>query len=154
MELQVELRMVLDVVIAGVLGGLVGLDRERKEKPAGLRTHTIIGAASCLVTLLGLALITMHESSAVAKPDPVRIIQSIVIGISFLGTGTIIGNEKLHRVEGLTTAASILLTAAVGIAVGIHLYVVAVCVTLLDLFVLAWVMKIEAAVGTKRGDRD
>lgn len=116
------------IVLAGFLGGLLGLEREISEKPAGLRTHIFVGAGSAILMLMGHAAVVMfeqREGGQFIRTDPIRVIQAIVIGIGFLGGGTIVHNGS-KGVEGLTTAASIFLTAGIGIAVAIQQIVVAV----------------------------
>jgi putative Mg2+ transporter-C (MgtC) family protein len=131
------------VVLAGGLGGLIGLEREIARKPAGLRTHVLVCAGSALLMLLGEAIVETFEnteSSRVITADPIRVIQAIVIGISFLGAGTII--QQGAQVEGLTTASSIFLTAGVGLAVAIDRILLAVataCFAVAVLFVLGLV---------------
>ncbi|APZ92256.1 MgtC/SapB family protein [Fuerstiella marisgermanici] len=127
MNLTTELIAFGPVAFAGLLGGIIGLEREMADKPAGLRTHIFVASGAALLVLLGESSIDFFQrqgSESVVEADPVRIVQAIVIGISFLGAGTIIhrgGNE----VEGLTTAASIFLTAGIGIAVGVGRYILA-----------------------------
>jgi putative Mg2+ transporter-C (MgtC) family protein len=106
---------------SALLAAIIGLEREWARKPAGLRTHMLVGVAAALLMTLGDALIgefANPDSPASIQSDPVRLIQAIIVGISFLGAGTIV-HDGDARVEGLTTAASILLTAAVAIAVAI-----------------------------------
>jgi putative Mg2+ transporter-C (MgtC) family protein len=105
--------------LAGVLTGLLGLEREFKRKPAGLRTHMLVGISAAAFMLLGrnaVAAYAEEQSPNLIEADPVRVIQSIVLGISVLGAGTIVHSGG-GEVEGLTTAASVLLAAAIGIAV-------------------------------------
>jgi putative Mg2+ transporter-C (MgtC) family protein len=131
------------VALAGGLGAVIGLEREFADKPAGLRTHIFVCAASTLLMLLGQAVLEQFRTEGVdsaLRADPLRIIQAIVIGISFLGAGTII-HRRGQYVEGLTTAASILLTAGIGIAVAIERFVFAGGITLVAvavLFVFGW----------------
>ena len=106
------------VGLAGVLTGLVGLEREFARKPAGLRTHMLVGIAAAAFMLLGQNAVVQYaeqQAPSLLEADPVRVIQSIVLGISVLGAGTILHDGG--KVEGLTTAASVLLAAAIGIAV-------------------------------------
>lgn len=120
-EIVDALRTFGPIAFAGFLGGLIGLEREFAGKPAGLRTHVFVGAGSALLVLLGgetVDAFAQSRSKDVIEADPVRIIQAIVVGISFLGAGTIV-HHRDHNVEGLTTAASIYLTAAIGVAVGV-----------------------------------
>lgn len=109
------------LALAGGLGALIGLEREFADKPAGLRTHIFVGAASALFVILGNGVIDAfddRETLGVLAADPLRVVQAIVIGISFLGAGTIVHQGGTY-VEGLTTAASIFLTAGIGVAVAV-----------------------------------
>lgn len=126
------------VALAAVLGAIVGVEREIADKPAGLRTHMFVCAAAAMLMLLGDAVIEQFQKDSAehaVDADPIRIIQAIVIGISFLGAGTIFhqGND---RVEGLTTAASILLASGVGIAVAVGQIIFAVGTALLAVAIL------------------
>ena len=126
------------IAFAGLLGAGLGWERELAKKPAGLRTHIIVCATSALLMLLGdsiLSTFQAYEENAVLNADPIRVVQSIVVGISFLGAGTII-HGRHGGVEGLTTAASILLTASIGIAVASKQIILAVLVTVAALIVL------------------
>ena len=148
-----ELRMVANLMFAMVLCGLRGLNRERADRTAGLRTQMlVVGAAAFLVNLAALLaerfqLVTEHADIEV---DPTRVIQAIVIGIGFLGAGTIFKHAREDKVEGLTTAASLLLASVIGIAVGMRLYVAATLATLLALLVLTVVAGIERSLGRQQ----
>ena len=110
------------LAIAAVLGALLGLERELAGKPAGLRTHVLVALGATLLVLVGPDAIAEYADDGTngsVRTDPIRIVQAIVVGISFLGAGTIV-HERGARVEGLTTAASILLTAGIGIAVAVE----------------------------------
>lgn len=134
-----QLQLIGQVVAAGVLGGLVGFEREWSKKPAGLRTHMLVAAGACLFMLLGEIIVEQfarESENTIVKADPVRIMQAIIVGISFLGAGTIITNDHAQRIEGLTTAASVLLTTAIGIAIALQQWILAVGVTLITLAVL------------------
>ena len=134
-----EMRALLDILIASVLCGVVGIEREISRKPAGFRTHMIIGAASALLIIMGkILVVNFHNEVALSKmiqTDPIRVIQAIIIGISFIGAGTILKSEKHRRVQYLTTAASILFAAGIGISIALQHYVIAVGVTVLILFI-------------------
>ena len=150
------------VALAGALGAVIGLEREFADKPAGLRTHILVCAASALLILIGQGVLDQFRREGVdaaLRADPLRIIQAIVIGISFLGAGTIIHQGGQH-VEGLTTAASILLTAGIGIAVAIERIVFAGGITLSAvavLFVFGWLEKKlrlrSTSLDERRGDQ-
>ena len=134
-----EFMMLLQVAVAGLLGGVIGLERQQRSRPAGLRTHMIVAAASDVPILLGEQLARHFNDGVLAEPlrtDPIRGLQAIVVGVSFLGAGTIINAGRNNHVRGLTTAASLLLTMAVGVAVAVGLYVLAVGATFLTVAVL------------------
>lgn len=130
-----ELSILGEILLAGLLAGLIGLERELAGKPAGLRTHILVAMSASLLVALGNYVVTQSELPSAVTTDPVRIIQAIVVGISFLGAGTILQREEQGRVEGLTTSASILATAAIAIAVSLDLFWVAGLTTIAILFV-------------------
>jgi putative Mg2+ transporter-C (MgtC) family protein len=127
-EWQYLVRVIVRLVIAAVLGGVIGFERERTGKPAGARTHMLVALGAALFTLVPLEA-GMHTA------DFSRIIQGLVTGIGFLGGGVILKLSEEHQVRGLTTAAGIWTTAGVGMAVGAGWIWPAVCGT-----VLAWVI--------------
>jgi putative Mg2+ transporter-C (MgtC) family protein len=136
---QAQLQIVGTVVIAAILGGIVGMEREMADRPAGLRTHAILAAAACLLVSLPDALLEYYATEAVPnilRADPIRIVEAVVTGTAFLGAGTIFRDRDRGAVEGLTTAASLLLVGAIGIAVALNQLVTAVLVTLLTLLLL------------------
>ena len=120
------------LVVAGLLAGVLGWEREQAGKSAGLRTHMLVGIAAALYT--GLAEVASVELGA-GRSDPVRAIQAVAMGIGFLGGGIIFVNRN-DRVQGLTTAASIWATAAMGIAAGLAHFRLAAGVTVLLAVVL------------------
>lgn len=141
MEISTELQMLGKIVIAALLGGLVGLEREFAERPAGLRTHMLVGTTAALFVMLGdllLASFLLRDYPRdLIVSDPIRVVEAIVVGISFLGAGTILKyrQDGERVVEGLTTSASILSVAAIGIAVALNAFVLAAGVALLNLFI-------------------
>jgi putative Mg2+ transporter-C (MgtC) family protein len=137
MDISFELQMLGKVIIAALLGGIVGLEREFAERPAGLRTHMLVGATSAFFVMLATHMISSFEPQDIVTVDPVRVVEAIVVGISFLGAGTIFKytREGQGVVEGLTTSASIWSVAAIGIAVALDAFIVAVGATILNLFV-------------------
>jgi len=140
LNMPFQIQMILSVLIAVLIGGIVGLERELAGKPAGLRTHMLVaGAAAFLVKLTHVLIFTVSNAesseSIVIQTDPVRIIQAIIIGFSFIGAGTIIQRRTEERVEGLTTAASILFTTGLGIAVACNQYIASIGVALIILIV-------------------
>jgi putative Mg2+ transporter-C (MgtC) family protein len=143
--MQEQLQQLGTVALAGGLGAIVGFEREFADKPAGLRTHMLVCAAVAMLTLLGKNIVTSFQTidGYQINSDPLRLVQAIVIGISFLGAGTIIHRQD-RGVEGLTTAASVLLTAGIGIAVAVDQIVFAVGTSLLTVVILwsiGWIEK-------------
>jgi len=134
MEYEYQLRILSDVLIATVLTALVGMEREKAHKPAGMRTNMIVGGASCLLVAVTMPLIefieVFHVSEIIAT-DPVRLLHALVVGISFIGAGTVIKSPEKFTVKGLTTAATLLYSTGIGICVGIRLYILAIGVTVL-----------------------
>jgi len=120
-----DLTAFFSLVLAVLLGALVGIEREMIHKPAGLRTHMLVCLGSCLFTIVSIGF----------SVDPARIAAGIVAGIGFIGAGTIWAEKD--KVQGITTAASLWATAAIGIAVGIGDYPLAIVVTLLVFAILA-----------------
>ena len=134
---QATISMIGQLVLSIVLGMLIGFERERRGKQAGLRTFTLVALGSTLFTILSVS--GFPGSGASLAYDPSRIASQIVVGIGFLGGGLIFLKEDY--VYGLTTAAGLWATAAIGMAVGFHMYTVAVVSTILILLVL-WVFKL------------
>lgn len=141
--------MLVDVVIAMVLGGLIGLEREFANRPAGFRTHMLVAGAAALFLALTDPLLT-HFSVAThgdsLRSDPIRIVESIIAGVAFLGAGTIFRRGG-KTVEGLTTAASILMASAVGVATALDQLLVAAGATAITLTVLRAMHRLEKHVG-------
>lgn len=146
MEFDIILISIMKVVFAMMLGGLMGLERELAQKPAGLRTHMLVAGAASLLVVLGDIMIQNYSGGTVAKviqADPIRIMEAIITGISFLGAGTIIFRNRDETVEGLTTAASILFAAAIGIAVALQQYLLAAILTVIAIVILVGLGYIE-----------
>ncbi len=143
------LAQALVAVSLGGFGGLLGWEREAAGKWAGLRTHMMVCLGVLLFVRLGLILLTESTngvSPSIIRGDPVRIIEAIAMVIAFLGAGTIIRDRETANARGLTTAASLLVTAAVGIAIAVDRYVVAVGAALLGLFILRTLQCLEARI--------
>lgn len=151
MDWLAQLELLGHVALAGLLGGLIGAEREKANKPAGLRTHILVGSSAALLVQLGYLGISHAGESGTIQADPIRIMQAIILGISFLGAGTII-RDRGARIEGLTTAATVLLTATIGMATALRQYVLAGGVTLLVLLVLVILSRVERRIGFIAGD--
>ena len=107
--------MVIRLVIAAFLGAVIGYERARAKKPAGIRTHLLVCMGAALFTVISIW-------GFVGNADPSRIAAGVVVGVGFLGAGTILRQER--GVAGLTTAATIWAVAAIGVAIGTGLYIV------------------------------
>lgn len=136
---QIQYRILAYVAVAMVLGAAIGFERESAEKPAGLRTHMLVAGAAALFVALGDIVVRhagLQVGSELVQSDPIRIIDAVITGVTFLGAGTIIRHRGENEVEGLTTAASILFAAAVGACVALSQWVLAVGATGLALATL------------------
>jgi len=122
-----EVTMMLRLLLSAVLGGVIGFERERAKKPAGLRTHILICLGACLFTV-----VSIYGFGG----DIARVAAGVVTGIGFIGAGAIIRGGREGVIAGLTTAATIWAVAGIGLAAGAGLYLVAVVATLLILLVL------------------
>ncbi len=143
---QAQLQILGEVALAMVLGALLGVEREFAHKPAGLRTHMLVAGAAAL--LVGLVDALLHRFllppiSPLIRADPVPVITAVVTAVGFLGAGTIIRRSDSDHVEGLTTAASMLFAAAVGVAVGLREVTLGAGATLLALVTLRGVKRLE-----------
>jgi putative Mg2+ transporter-C (MgtC) family protein len=143
-EPTTDLVLLLRLIVAGLLGAVLGWEREAAHKPAGLRTHMLVAIASALFTVLAeLAVTQFPGEGGGLRADPIRVIQAVSIGIGFLGGGVIFVSKSGDNVLGLTTAASIWATAAIGIAVGLQHYVLGIGATLLLMLVLKGMRRFE-----------
>jgi putative Mg2+ transporter-C (MgtC) family protein len=130
-------RILIRLVVAMIVGAVVGVQRERSGKPAGVRTHMLVALGAALF-VIGPMEFGMIES------DLSRVIQGLVTGIGFLGAGAILKLEDKREIEGLTTAAGIWMTAAMGLAAGLGRFGLALISVIFAWFVLAVVKKTES----------
>ena len=130
-------RIALRLLFAAALGGMLGFERERLGKEAGLRTHMLVALGAALFMVLG-------QQLASSSADLSRVIQGVVVGIGFLGSGAILKLREDHRIEGLTTAAGIWFTAAVGMTVGSGRIVTALVGSILAFLILVALRPIES----------
>lgn len=138
MSVELQLTTSLQLLLATFLSMIVGLERDRRKQPAGLRTHMLVGFGACLFTIL-----SVH---AFADSDPSRVAAQVVTGIGFLGAGTILQQRHTDGesdIKHLTTAASIWATAGIGMAVAAGAWLVAINGTLIAWFLLAVVVRFE-----------
>jgi putative Mg2+ transporter-C (MgtC) family protein len=122
-------RITVRLLIAAILGGILGYEREQKGKSAGIKTHMLVALGAALFVYI-------PQQSGVSDADLTRVLQGLATGIGFLGAGTIIKGNDEENIKGLTTAAGIWLTAAIGIAAGMGREATAVLSTLLALAIL------------------
>lgn len=126
-----EMELIARLVIAGILGALVGFEREKRFKEAGLRTHFLVAVGSALAMIVSKYAFYDVVQSGTIGLDPSRIAASVVSGVGFLGAGTILVQRQ--SVRGLTTAAGLWATAGIGLAIGSGMYIVSICGTVLVL---------------------
>ena len=131
------------IFLAMLLGGFIGMEREKSRRPAGFRTHILVCVGACMTALIGL--FVWYEMGDIT--DPLRIAAQVISGIGFLGVGTILVKEHDH-ITGLTTAAGLWTTAAIGIACGYGFYSAALVGTLVVAITSAILFKLEK--GTRR----
>jgi putative Mg2+ transporter-C (MgtC) family protein len=149
---KAQIQVLISVIVAMFLGGLIGIEREYAEKPAGFRTHMLVAGSAAL--LVGLADALMHRFTSevygeVLRTDPLRIVEAVITGVSFLGAGTIFRRGEDNLVKGLTTAASLLLVSGIGIAIALNQFILAVGVTLISFMVLRLLHFIEKKMEKK-----
>lgn len=125
-DMAIDPEILVRLLLAVVVGGIIGYERKRLNKPAGLRTHMLVS--------MGAALFTIVSITSFSNVDPSRVVAGIVTGIGFLGAGTIF-REK-DTIKGLTTAASLWAVAAIGITAGIGEYAIMATATVLVILIL------------------
>ena len=131
-------RTTVRLLLAAALGGVLGYERETRGKAAGFRTHILVSLGAALFVLI-------PQQSKVTDADMTRVVQGLVAGIGFIGAGAILRYTDSGQIEGLTTAAGIWLTAAIGVAVGMGREATAIFATVLALGVLSMLPRIPTA---------
>lgn len=139
-DAAVVTRIVLRLTIAAVLGGVLGYERELRGRAAGLRTHMLVALGAALFVLV-------PQQAGVADADLTRVLQGITAGVGFLCAGTIIKGHAEGDIQGLTTAAGVWLTAAIGVAAGMGREATAVLSTLLALGILTLLPRLVRRIG-------
>jgi putative Mg2+ transporter-C (MgtC) family protein len=122
-----QLWVLAGVAYAMLLGGVIGFERELKNRPAGFRTHMLVAGAAAFLIGLGQLLMldpnyTRHDLLTV---DPLRLVEAVVAGVSFIGAGTIFAHRGGAAIAGITTAASLLTVAVIGVSVGLRYFLIA-----------------------------
>lgn len=129
-----QVQFIFQLVLAVALGAVIGLEREYKKKGAGLQTHSLVTLGACLFTILNFELFNSFVGRAGLNFDPSRLIQAVAMGIGFIGAGVIIYRQ--FQLEGITTAAGLWCSAAIGVAVGANFYFLALLTTILVSLIL------------------
>lgn len=139
--------VLIRLVAATVLGAVVGIQRERAGKPAGLRTHMLV----CVGTA---AFVLACSAAGMSSEGLSRVIQGLATGIGFLGAGTILKLGEERAIQGLTTAAGVWMTAAIGVAVGLGILGIALLSTLFALIILVFALPMERLVKKDREPKE
>lgn len=137
---------------AMLLGGAIGFERELKNRPAGFRTHMLVSGASSL--LIGMGVLALHDprfrAPFLINMDPMRLVEAVVAGVSFIGAGTIFAWRGGRDIAGITTAASLLMAGVIGACTGLRYHVLALAATVLTLLVLISLKAAERRLGLKK----
>ncbi|PNU19088.1 magnesium transporter MgtC [Geothermobacter hydrogeniphilus] len=145
------LMVTVKLLLAALAGGMIGMERERHGRPAGLRTHILVCVASCLMMVISEVFVVKYgalDSNSILRLDPARTAAQIISGIGFLGAGVIL--KEGVNVRGLTTAASLWMVAALGMAFGVGLFIVGGLSTFLALMSLVWLKRFEPVIKKDR----
>jgi putative Mg2+ transporter-C (MgtC) family protein len=134
-----DMDIISRLTITLFLSGLIGLERQAHKRTAGLRTHILVGLGSCLIMLTSMYVFDIYNN--IANVDPTRIAAGVITGIGFLGAGAIM--REGEGVKGLTTAASLWVVAAIGLAIGCGFRNAAIYATVLTLIVLFFLRYVE-----------
>jgi putative Mg2+ transporter-C (MgtC) family protein len=144
------LTSILRLVLASVLGAAVGINRELRAKPAGLRTHALVSLGAALLTLIGLSLTKPTDVDGFGAAS--RVLQGLIAGVGFIGGGVILRREEVKEVHGLSTAASIWIVSAIGVAAGCGLWLTSTAAVVLTLGILALGEPLDRLIGKRRRD--
>ena len=140
-----EWQILLRLITALLLGGAIGIDREVKNRPAGLRTHMLIALAASIFAVTTLEIIAELEKRG-HTADPIRAIEAVTAGVAFLAAGSII--QSRAQISGLTTGASMWLAGAIGVSCGFGFFTIALLATALALVVLVWLQTLTRKINS------
>lgn len=157
MDWSEQLTIVIATGYAMLLGGVIGVERELRNRPAGFRTHMLVAGASSL--LIGVGMLWVDDARQVTQAvrvasDPLRLIEAVIAGVAFIGAGTIFSHGRADNITGITTAASLLMVAVIGIAAGLNYFVLAFAATVLTLAVLTVLRLFDRQLRRRAGLRD
>ena len=142
--LNPQVRIICQLLLAAILGGLVGFEREYQKRAAGLRTHSLVCIGATLFTVISLEAFGSWLDKPGVSFDPSRILAAIVMGVGFIGAGLIV--YRRFRIEGLTTAAGMWVVAAIGMAIGVQFYFIAIFTAFLTLAILTVLRLLEEKI--------
>jgi putative Mg2+ transporter-C (MgtC) family protein len=144
--------VVARLLVAAVLGMVIGIDREFRDISAGLRTHMLVAIAAAVFTLVTFELLEQARAEGISNVDPIRVVEAVTAGVAFLAAGSII--QARGRVHGLTTGAGLWLAGAVGTACGTGAYAIAVIAAVLGFLVVSVLRRVEKKLpkSRERGD--
>lgn len=157
-ELTTATTLPLQVIVVRLLGalvfcGLIGFEREARHRPAGLRTHMLVGLASALYTLIMLEMLVQSRPyTGQIAMDPLRLIEAVTSGVAFLAAGMIVFSRG--KVRGLTTGTSLWLAAAIGLSAGFGMWPLALVTTLLALIIIRLIKIAEEEAAPARKGRE
>ncbi|MDD4294011.1 MAG: MgtC/SapB family protein [Candidatus Omnitrophica bacterium] len=141
---MLDTNTIVRMSVAFLLGSIIGIERQKKGRFAGLRTHILVCMGSTLIMLVSVKIHDLHNG--LVPVDPSRIAAGVVTGVGFLGAGTIMHSSSSDKIRGLTTAASIWMSSAIGLAVGIGFYDAAVIGTSMTYLCLSLLKKTEEKI--------
>lgn len=145
MDWESQLWIVAVTAYAMALGGVIGYERELKDRPAGFRTHMLVAGGAAL--LVGIGRLALHDPALIGahglSVDPLRLVEAVIAGVAFIGAGTIFAARAGNSVAGITTAASLLMVSIIGVAAGFSYHVLALASTALTLLVLTVLNLVE-----------
>ena len=148
-DMSLSYDLIIRILVGGALGGIIGLEREKRAKEAGFRTHFLVAVGSTLISVISaFGYDKVADIIPIARYDPSRLAAQIVSGIGFIGAGLIIFQKNV--IHGLTTAAGLWVTAAIGIACGVGHYDLAIVTTIMVLIALELVMVIDRKLNKRQ----
>lgn len=139
MDAAAQIEIILAAAYAMALGGAIGFERELKNRPAGFRTHMLVAGAAALLVGMGQMVADMQSplgNDSGIRVDPLRLVEATIAGVAFIGAGTIFSRRRGEHIAGITTAASLLMVAVIGIAAGLRFHLLALLATAMTLGVL------------------
>ena len=137
-----QLTFILQITLAIIMGGLIGLNRQKEDKPAGMRTFILVCMGTTLLTIISKNHQLYVDFTQYTQIVPIQLASYAILGIGFIGGGVIYHKED--KIEGITTAASLWLVAAIGIAIGFEFYILAIYTTLAEFFIVSMLWRFYA----------